>query len=360
MAVCLNRNAVEYQTLLNMSGLSEFKFNAFASKFVDKFGRFPELDEIPMADSSPHVKKVLGVRELEGTNFSNNEKILQSTGSSNLGDANIKLNNTYKDLEIKITPMSETSVVDIKKRPSRWGEAYTGDNVVSQDVSKQRNTGVLNNIVERLADLYGIKFIETNNAELASPEWADKVVDARTTSAFVYNGNIYINTDNLRIDAPLHEMMHIILGSMRFSDPSLYNTLISTMEQIPNYKDRASIYKDRTRSDINEELFVSEFSRYLTGQSNVIKDLDSRTLNKIYYNMHRVLDSALFGQQSVSTMDSVELFNSSLVQLSNYLGSALTNNMYSGSLDVNSAEVHRIMANVKSDLMKNGQLKEYC
>lgn len=360
MAVCLNKNSVEYQTLLNMSGLSEFKLNAFASNFVDKFGRFPELDEVPMADSRPHIKKALDIREHGGDSFANNERILQQTGTSELTDANIKLNNTYRDLEVQITPLTESSVINIKKRPSKWSGIYKGGLDLDQDMSNQRNVGVLNNILERLANLYGIKFIGISNAELTMPEWEGKVADARTTNAFIYNGDIYINVDNARIDAPLHEMLHLILGSMKFSDPSLYNSLVETMESLPNYNTLAQVYKDRTRSDINEELFVSEFSRYLTGKDSAIRGLDGPILNKIYYNMNRVLDSALFGEQSVTTMDSVELFNSSLVQLSEYLGSALTNNTFSGTLDIHSAEVHRILANVKSDLMKEGKLKEYC
>lgn len=360
MAICLNRNSVEYQTRLKMSGLSEFKFNAFASNFVEKFGRFPELDEIPGANSKPYIKNALDIKEVEGENVSKNDKILQYTNTSTISDANKKLNNTYRDLEIQITPLTEKSILSIKERPSKWKGLYEGGISVDQEVTPQRNVGVLNNILERLANLYGIEFKGISNAELASPEWADKVADAKTTNAFIYNGDIYINTDNMRIDAPLHEMMHLILGSLKFSDPSLYNSTIELMESIPDYNNRTQIYKDRTRSDINEELFVSEFSRYLTGQSSAIRKLDKKVLNKIFYNMNRVLDSTLFGQQSVATMDSVELFNSSLIQLSEYLGSALTNNSYSGSLDVNSAEVHRILANVKSDLLKTGDLKEFC
>lgn len=360
MAICLNKNSVEYQTRLKMSGLSEFKFNAFASNFVEKFGRFPELDEIPNANSIQYMKKALDVKNVGEENVSSNDKILQYTKTSNISEANIKLNNTYRDLEIQIIPLTERSILSIKERPTKWRGIYNGGLEVDRDLTPQRNVGVLNNILERLANLYGIKFIEVSNAELASPEWANRVADAKTTNAFIYNGDIYINTDNMKIDGPLHEMLHLILGSLKFSDPSLYTSTVELMEQIPDYSNRAQIYKDRTRTDINEELFVSEFSKYLTGQGNVIKDLDGKTLNKIFYNMNRVLDSALFGQQSVTTVDSIELFNSSLVQLSEYLGSALTNNSYSGTLDTKSAEVHRILANVKSDLLKNGDLKEFC
>lgn len=360
MAVCLNKNTVEYQTRLKMSGLSAFKFDAYASDFVSKFGRFPELDELPGANSEPHIRKALDIKEHQGENIVSNDKVLSYTNSAEIPDANIKLNNVFRDLEIKLTPIFSKSVVTIKQRPTKWRGVYEGGIDVDSEMNKQRNIGVMNNIIERLATLYGINFIPISNAELGTSKWSGIVDDAKTTNAFIYNGDIYINVDNARIDSPLHEMLHLILGSMKFSDPKLYTDLVSSMETIPNYNNRAITYKDRTRSDINEELFVSEFSKYLTGQSNTIKDLDGKTLNKIFYNMSRVLDSVLFGKQSVTTMDSVELFNHSLVQLSDYLGSELTNNDFTGTLDVKLAETHRILANVKSDLMKSGKLKEYC
>ena len=37
--------------------------------------------------------------------------------------------------------------------------------------------------------------------------------------AFIYNGNIYINTDNATIDSPIHEMLHIVIGGLSRSNP---------------------------------------------------------------------------------------------------------------------------------------------
>ena len=211
-----------------------------------------------------------------------------------------------------------------------------------------------------MANLYGINFVSITNGELSSEQWKGVVDDAKTTNAFVYNGDIHINIDNSSIDAPLHEMLHLFLGSVRYSDPQLYFSMVEAMNELPNKALLARNYKDRTDSDINEELLVSEFSKYITGQDSIISKLPVNVLHKTFYNMGRVLDSILFGEQSIATMDTKSLFNSSLVKLSEYLGSALTNNQYSGTFNVKSAEVHRVLANVKSDLMKNKDLKEFC
>lgn len=361
MAVCLNRNSVEYQTLLKRSGLSEFKFNAFTSMFMDKYGRYPELDEIPGADSRPYLNKALSVKTIDDTNFVKNDKILSQTGSSDVKEANIKINNSYRDLEIKLTPSNGTiSTIQVRKRPSRWGNVYNGGVIIDDKVTPTRNLCVFNNILEKLANLYGINFIGVTNAELASDKWNGIVDDAKTTNAFIYNNDIYINLDNSSIEAPLHEMLHLFLGSIRYSDPQLYFPLTELMGKLPNRGILSSNYRDRTNSDINEELLVSEFSKYLTGQKSAIENLPEPIIQKVLYNMNRVLDSILFGEQSVTTFGTMELFDKSLIKLSEYLGSALTNNQYSGTLNIKSAEVHRILANVKSDLIKSNDLKEFC
>lgn len=360
MAVCLNKNSVEYQTLLKMSGLSEFKFNAFTSTFVDKFGRYPELDEIPGADSRPYLNNSLSVKTIDDTSFIKNDKIFSQTGTTDVKEANIRINNTYRDLEVKLTPSSEVSTIQVRKRPNKWDNVYEGGIIIDDSTSSSRNVGVFNSILEKLANLYGINFVSITNGELSSEQWKGVVDDAKTTNAFVYNGNIYINIDNSSIDAPLHEMLHLFLGSVRYSDPQLYFSMVEAMNELPNKALLARNYKDRTDSDINEELLVSEFSKYITGQDSIISKLPVNVLHKTFYNMGRVLDSILFGEQSIATMDTKSLFNSSLVKLSEYLGSALTNNQYSGTFNVKSAEVHRVLANVKSDLMKNKDLKEFC
>ena len=257
MAVCLNKNSVEYQTLLKMSGLSEFKFNAFTSTFVDKFGRYPELDEIPGADSRPYLNSSLSVKTIDDTSFVKNDKIFSQTGTTDVKEANIRINNTYRDLEVKLTPSSEVSTIQVRKRPNKWDNVYEGGIIIDDSTSSSRNVGVFNSILEKLANLYGINFVSITNGELSSEQWKGVVDDAKTTNAFVYNGDIYINIDNSSIDAPLHEMLHLFLGSVRYSDPQLYFSMVEAMNELPNKALLARNYKDRTDSDINEELLVS-------------------------------------------------------------------------------------------------------
>lgn len=359
MSVCLNKSSVEYQTLLKRSGLSEFKFNAFVSNFYGKYNRFPELDEIPGADSSNYLNQTLATKTIDGTSFVDNNQILKQIGTEDVKEANIRINNTYRDLEVELTPLHECSSINIKHRPSRWANTQhiQGQSVIKEPVN---NAGVFNTVLEKLANLYGINFIPITNDQLASEEWKDLVDDAKSTNAFVYQNNIYINIDNSNVEAPLHEMLHIILGSLRYSDSDLYFSLVDSMNDIPSKENYAKLYKNRTNSDLNEELLVTEFSRYVMGKNSIFKDLPKEIVQKIQYDMNRVLDSILFGEQSVSSINPKDLFKMSLSDLTTLLGSKMLTNNNIGSLNTSISELHRRLSNLKSDLIKSKELEEYC
>jgi len=85
MAVCINKNSVDFQTLKNRSGLSEFLLDAICSDFQEKLGRWPELDELPNSNSELYLRKSLNIKENSGSV----EDILNETNTSSIEDANI-------------------------------------------------------------------------------------------------------------------------------------------------------------------------------------------------------------------------------------------------------------------------------
>ena len=216
---------------------------------------------------------------------------------------------------------------------------------------------VLNNTLQKLAKLYGINFNTVTDAELNSERWADLMPESRLVNAFIYDGQIYINVDRAKLDAPIHEMLHIFVGSMRFTNPKLYQELIQLSEKFPNYDKLASQFSGKTRNDINEEVFITEVSKHLTGQKSSLTGIDEKLLYEISYNVHRVLDSVLMGTESSKTITDDRLYTLSLKDLAFELNSAImTNNMP----PLRDSELHRTLNNMKSDLMKEGKLEEIC
>lgn len=356
--ICLNKNSVEYQTLKNMSGLSDFKFDMYASHYVEKYGRYPELDELPKANSEEHLDNYLKVKKVQDTKFASTDHILKVSSSDTINEAIVKINDRYRDLETNIVDSGDISIIETKRRPNQWESVYKGGIEIISELSPTENSAIIISMLDRLAKLYGINFKQITNADLTSEQWKDKVIDSRGVGAFIYNNDIYINTDNANLDAPVHEMMHLLFGSIRYSNPSLYFNMVDMVNTLPGKDKYKEKYYDRTNSDLNEEILVSEFSKYLSGQLSLISNFPEPAIHEIEYNIKRVLDSLLFGEQSIKSINNNVIFNSSLHKLAGIVGSKQfeTDNFK----PINNAQIHRIIANTKQDLLKKGDLKELC
>ena len=119
----------------------------------------------------------------------------------------------------------------------------------------------------------------------------------------------------------------------------------------------ASQFSGKTRNDINEEIFITEISKHLTGQKSALTGIDEKLMYEISYNVHRVLDSVLMGTESSRTITDDRLYTLSLKDLAFELNSAIMTNNIPPLRD---SELHRTLNNMKSDLIKEGKLKEIC
>lgn len=346
---CINKNSVEFQTLKQKSGLSETVLSAICGKFMETVGRFPHLDELP-TDSKNYLKDNIKLNKNNSTKLDN---IFKYTGTNNVQEANVKLNDLHEDLEIELIPLKTESVVNVEDRPNIYKELERE----KTDTSKADTNVYLNQITDRLSKLYGIQVNVIHTSDLYKGEFADKIVDPEFSAAFIYNGQIYVNADIASIDAPIHELMHLLLGGLRFKHTDLYMSLVNSAESFKGYNELTKLYSNRTRTDINEEIFVSELSKYLTGQESQLSSLDEGILYEISYNTHRMIDTLLKGKwSSVSLGDNV--YSMSLRSLAEQLNSVSLNNTFTGF--ISDSEVHRMLANKKQELFEQGKLKEYC
>jgi hypothetical protein len=66
------------------------------------------------------------------------------------------------------------------------------------------------------------------------------------SKSFILNNNIYVNTDLATLDSPIHEILHLLLGSIKFQNPDLYTDLVKVASQFGNYNKIAKLYPNRT------------------------------------------------------------------------------------------------------------------
>ena len=244
---CVVKNS-EYRMKLQQSGISEPLFESFVMDFMDKYGRFPNLDEIPRANSIQHLQDTLHITG----GAANIEDILASTNTTNITDANIVLNDQYTDQDIKLFPLNNTALVYTDRRPSPYVQIQRE----SQQIAKNPNLRtVFTNMFDKFRNQYGINIHTITDKELE--QWND-IPEVKTVSAFVHNSEIYINTDLADIDAPIHEMTHILLGSIRFKNPELYYQLVQTANQFEHFDERLAQYPNMAKEDAYEEIFVEE------------------------------------------------------------------------------------------------------
>ena len=312
---CTIKDSQKHQTLTEMSGVSSDSVAQVCNEYLELYGRFPELDEIPNADSSKYLEEKYDIKTSKsGTKYSNTQMILDN-GYSTIQEANANINDTHKDLDVKITDINGVSIFEIKSRPSEYkigGTPYS----ITATTDTQVQCGIIE-ALNKMRNCYGINIIPITSDD-KFPN-----INVSQSKAFIYNGDIYVNIDNATVDSPIHEMLHILLGTMNRNNPSLFYQLTSSVETISDYDYRASHYPNRIKSDINEEIFVEEFAKYLTNQHSIFDNIDENTKNQIMYYVQRDLDTIFDGNYSVKSLD--EIFNCSLRELAELTESNIFN-----------------------------------
>ena len=153
----------------------------------------------------------------------------------------------------------------------------TGVNVGSTEMSQRTiDTGtsdMVYAIAQAIADKYDNAVSIVTDEELAGEP--DTI---RNAKAFIQDGKVFININSATAADALHELAHLVLASMKFSDDSMvrqtYYNLVSTMS------DRSVIPEERfnaianaylgedgvVTSDILEEVLANELAFYLNGE----------------------------------------------------------------------------------------------
>ena len=348
MLTCINKNRFEYQTLKKKSGIQDSVLESICRSYLDQYNRFPYLDEILNADSKPALKEAISINQYNGAKISD---ILAYTGTSTIEEANAAINNEFRDIEVEFTPIVDEVLVDIIQRP-------TINNFEDSDIEIDLNpdtSQILNNIVDKFSTLYGINMNIISDHTLTEEQWKDLAPLLVTKKAFILNGEIYINIDRSSVDSPIHELMHILIGDLRFKSPTIYQELLNVVSSI--------IVQDninRTFNDLAEETLVTELSKFVTNQPSILSEISDTLQYEIFYNISRALDTILMGKDSVRTLSVEETFNMSLKELVKSVKSTIMTTSFKGTLNMEDSALHRKLNNIKSDLMKQKQLKEQC
>ena len=181
-------------------------------------------------------------------------------------------------------------------------------------------------IAQSIAQKYNAGVILITDDELSEfPE------DARNAKAFIRDGNVYVNINSASASDSIHELAHLVLAAMKFSDDqmirSTYYNLIAKMKD-PNIVSEA-VFNTITRkyvgedgiitSDVLEEVLANEFAYYLSGEllkdTNKIITVNTETalLNAIGNVLELDKAPSLADIQSKSITDIVKALGKSII-----------------------------------------------
>lgn len=344
---CVNTSSVEFQTLVKQSGLTKEFVELMCFTYSNEYNRFPRLDELPGVNSEPYLKEQLNIRKKGFTKLIN---IFTLTNTDNIQSAQQKLNKVFTDLEIEIKQFdSEDAIIKIKHKP----QIKPANRKVTH--SKYLNSAsIFSDIIYKLQDLYGIQIIEVNEDTIKEFN-LEEIPGAVTSNAFVYNGIIFINPEFADADAPIHEMMHLLMSHLKYQNQNLYYSIVQSMVNTPVFNYYRQEYKNRTQLDVAEEAFVSEFAKLVAFGKSSLSNLPAEIIDEIFENAKTALDTILMGEVSVKGYSNDICFQSSLRHLSWVVDSKLDEESPSNlNRDAN------ILANKKQELFENNELTEEC
>ena len=189
MALCLNRDGLEYSTLAKMSGIQGFKLDVMVSHYLEKYGRFPKLHELPGSDSSKYLKTAIQAKDKKSTDENYHEIFTTITrlqqyleiDDTQLDEnvINKLLNSKHSDLQINVTLGKKNVNISYRKLPTKY-DSVVQENLIFLKNSSTANVRLLNSIIENTLKFSGVSIIPITDAELSTPQWKNVLMGRST------------------------------------------------------------------------------------------------------------------------------------------------------------------------------------
>lgn len=348
MAGCIDETSLEYQRLRREAGIPDLLLKAAISYSLDNKGRLPSIHEIPRADSKPFLVSKLGIKDDAIGTYAKLDTVLQATGTQSLDEAMAYLNSQYNDYEFAGTVLGDMIMFSkFDRKASRWE---------TRDIERLPDTptngaSTVNRLIHRLSTIYGYRILTTSDAAITR-DFGDLAGNLLGKKAFIYNGDIYINTSAATVEDPVHEFTHLMAGSLRATDRAQYDAMVNKMENMDGFNTFVQDNPGRQRSDLREEYLVREFSKFLYGESSIFDTLAQEQKLAIMDDILSMFNNALLGKDSPEALKASTFLEAPLERMIDLLQSPISDITWRGNLDLNGAQAQRILSNDKVRLQQ--------
>lgn len=162
-------------------------------------------------------------------------------------------------------------VITNKEVKPKGYSSFSMEHAVPNDLrnkfSREASPDVLNSLINVLNDRFpGSNFSRMSTAQIEDSFGAH--YSRPGVKAFVMNGEVIFNQERITLDTPIHEYMHIYMQHLKLEDPELYHQLITQALEHPLAESMGKTYKDITRFELGEEVFVSLVSAHMMGETS--------------------------------------------------------------------------------------------
>lgn len=229
-------------------------------------------------------------------------------------------------------------------------DAKTKKSLVSK-YSKTDSPEIINELVNYLSNTFGVKVNMLDQEQIM-----DIIGRVEDVAAFVYNGEIYLNTDKATIAEPLHEFLHLILATLKAKDSDKYYNIINSIENHGNFKKYAELYSSEIEADKYEEIFVKILSD--TFKENITKKgiFNEEVFNQAFND---AVKDILALKESLEFKDSFELMGKSLEEIMTEFSSSILEP--DTSLIDNQSVINMLnYSGTIKELIESGNLTEHC
>lgn len=187
----------------------------------------------------------------------------------------------------------------------------------------------------------------------------DGLVDPNIDKAFIYNGNIYINTTIAKSTDLLHEYTHIILGCLKTNPDLVENyeklvTYISNTTQGQKLLDDLRLsYPDISEMDLREEVFSTLFSDYVRGRVTQ----DSK---QAFYAAEKDINKITNSIFNTKIGDIREFYGETAISVFTKFNKEVAKLLRENDIDYDQIGLGRKYSNYISQQIKEGNIQEEC
>lgn len=214
-----------------------------------------------------------------------------------------------------------------------------------------------NAIAKVLNDEFRVKVNIVTSSEVK--ETFKNIADPNIDKAFIYNGEVYINSTIASSNDLLHEYVHLILGVLK-SNPELFHNYEELVRGV-YYSEEGETEKDLIKDaypglsemDIMEEVFCNLFSNYIRKRIN-------RDTAQIFKSAEEKLkeDTSTIFNTPISSFE--DFYSKSIDNVFGKFKKEVSYMLQYGGIDFGSTKKPRQITNWISEQIKKGNITENC